>query len=135
MIGPPTGVVPIDSSEYSEFTRPRISGRLTSWMVAVIIDMNTMNTMPVDTSAGTASHRLGDAAVHSTSTPMAVHEPYSRLLVGAGRVATSSDPSSDPKPIDDDRMLYVPASPWKTTLASSGPRMTKLPKQNIPTKT
>jgi len=39
MIGPPTGVVPIDSSEYSEFTRPRISGMLTSWMVAVIIDM------------------------------------------------------------------------------------------------
>src|SRR3954447_11486433 len=101
MIGPPTGVVPIDSSEYTEFTRPRISGRLTSWMVAVIIDMNTMNTTPVHASAGSAIHRLGDTAVTSTSTPIAVHDPYSRLFVGIGRLATSSEPSSDPMPSAD----------------------------------
>src|SRR4051794_25429040 len=105
MIGPPTGVVPIDSSDHSEFTRPRISGTLTSWMVEVIIEMNTMNTAPVTTSAGRANHRLGDIAVTSTITPMAVHDPYRRVGVGSGLVATNSEPSSEPTPSDDDRAL------------------------------
>ena len=98
--GPPMGVEPRNTTEYSAITRPRISGATSSWSVEFTPAANVTLAAPTSARAATVSGSVGAAAASAVARPKAALAPTSSAGDTRPRAPAVSAPAIDPAAID-----------------------------------
>ena len=97
--GPPIGVEPRKTIEYSAITRPRISGVTASCSAEFTPAANVTLTAPSGTRTTAASSMVGATASSRMSTPNSPDERTSSRLLTRPRAPATSAPTTEPIPI------------------------------------
>ena len=98
-IGPPIGVEPRKTTEYSAITRPRIAGSAESWSEELMPAAKVTLAAPSGTSAIASSVRVGAPAAISAAAPKPNAAATSRPGPTRPRAPATRAPSTEPTPM------------------------------------
>jgi hypothetical protein len=133
-MGPPMGVDPRNTTEYSAITRPRMAGVAPSCRVELTPAANVTLANPSGASATISSARLGARAAARELAPKPIAAPTSRRSLMRPRAPVASAPEIEPTAMAIARAVYAVAPPSKVKRPSSGRSTWKL-NASVPTTT
>lgn len=124
--GAPIGVPPVNTIMNRAITRPRISGSVAIWTLALAVTLTVSPNIPIGTSSAANSQNPGAKAVTTSSTENSSAAATSSRSRELPRRAASSAPAREPAAISVLKSPYVPASPWNTSLTNADRKIGKL---------